>query len=94
MNYFLLTHSEKYPELHLRNESEYRFFTELKRRVKQVTVDEGTEASGFDLDGKEVLFEDGRIHLIENGQETDHCLISDFAQRPNAVFRRLMKRSC
>lgn len=91
-NYFLLTHSETYPELHLKNESEYRFFTELRRRTKDVVV-EGwkSNVSGFDLDGKKVLFEDGIIHLIENGQEIDHCLVKDFSQKPNAMFRRLMR---
>lgn len=88
-NYFLLTHSRTYPELHFRNEAEYRFFTELKRRSDKAIVEEGTEKAGFELDKTRVLFEGNSILVMKDGKQVAACTIAEFSQHPNATFRRL-----
>lgn len=88
-NYFLLKHSRTYPELHFRNEAEYRFFTELRRRSNKVIVEEGTENVSFELDKTRVLFEDNSILVIKDGKQVADCTITEFSQHPNATFRRL-----
>lgn len=90
-NYFLLTHSATYPELHFRNEAEYRFFTELKRRSDKATIEEGTGKAGFELDGTRVLFEGDCILIFKDGKTVDQCNVAEFLRHPNAVFRRLQK---
>lgn len=92
-NYFLLTHSKAYPELHLRNEAEYRFFTELKRRSDKAVINKITEMSGFELDGTKVLFENGSIRVYRDGKAVDQCTIVEFSKHPNATFRRLQRHT-
>lgn len=88
-NYFLLLHSKTYPELHFRNEVEYRFFAELKRRSDRAIVEEGTEKAGFELDKTRVLFEGNSILVMKEGKQVAACTITEFSQHPNATFRRL-----
>ena len=88
-NYFLLTHSRTYPELHFRNEAEYRFFTELKRRSDKAIVEEGTEKAGFELDSTRVLFEGNSILIFRDGRQVADCTIAEFTRHPNATFQRL-----
>ena len=88
-NYFLLTHSRTYPELHLGNEAEYRFFTELKRRSDKAIVEEGTQKTGFELDKTRVLFEGNSILVMKDGKQVAECTITEFSQHPNATFRKL-----
>lgn len=88
-NFFLLTHSTSYPELHLRNEAEYRFYTELKRRSNKTVIDEHSEKLGFELGDVKVLFEDGDIQLYRQGKVINQCTVQEFLRHPNATFRRL-----
>ena len=90
-NFFLLTHSRTYPELHFRNEAEYRFFTELKRRSSKAIVEEGTEKAGFELNTTRVLFEGNSILVMKDGKKVTDCTITEFSQHPNATFRKLQK---
>ena len=88
-NLFLLEHSTVYPELHLRSEAEYRLYTELKRRVGDIKYqDDGV--SGFEFDGKKIIFSDGLIQVMEGKERKTYVEISEFERRPNAVFRRMM----
>ena len=88
-NYFLLTHSRTYPELHFRNAAQYRFFTELKRRSSKAIVEEGTEKVGFELNKTRVLFESNSILVMKDGKQVADCTITEFSQHPNATFRKL-----
>lgn len=90
-NYFLLTHSTKYPELHLRSEAEYRFFTELKHRSDKASIDETSSKPGFELNETKVLFDEGMIQLYQNGKVVGQCTIQEFSQYPSATFRRLQR---
>lgn len=87
-NKFLLENSEFVPELLLRSEEQYRFYTELKRRTGAVI--EGNEINpGFKMGELKILFEDGDIRLYHQGKVVGQCTILEFSHHPNATFRRL-----
>lgn len=90
-NYFLLTHSRTYPELHFKNEAEYRFFTELRRRSDKAIALEEMNKTGFELDDIRVLFEGNSILFFRNGKQETECSVAEFLQHPNATFRRVQK---
>ena len=88
-NLFLLENSTAYPELHLRSEAEYRFYAELKRRVKDVDY-KRDEVSGFEFEGRKVVFEADEIKLMDGKKNLLTVLVREFERRPNAEFRRMM----
>lgn len=88
-NMFLLENSTAYPELHLRSEAEYRFYSELKRRVKEVDY-KSDEVSGFEFEGKKIVFEGGEIRLMDGKKNPVSIRVREFERRPNAEFRRVM----
>ena len=88
-NLFLLENSTSYPELHLRSEAEYRFYAELKRRVKDVDY-KRDEVSGFEFEGRKVVFEADEIKLMDGKKNLLTVLVREFERRPNAEFRRMM----
>lgn len=91
-NMFLLENAEYVPELLLRSEEEYRFYTELKRYTgKALKNNEATE--GFELDDIKVLFENGQIQVYRNSNPVGNCSISEFSRYPNATFRRLQRQA-
>lgn len=92
-NFFLLTHSTAYPELNLRNEAEYRFFTELKRRSEKAVIEQTEEKSGFEFEKTKVFFDGTMIHVLVNGQQVDECTIAEFERHPNAIFRRVYRQT-
>lgn len=93
-NEFLLRHAETTPELFLKSADEFRFLTELKRFVNQISVinDADEVPAGFAFGEHRVLFQDGKIKLIHNREIIAQSEIKDFVRRPNAEFRGLMKR--
>lgn len=88
-NMFLLEHGERYPDLHLRSEAEYRLFMELKRRVKQ--VDYSVKPSGFVFEGKRIEFVD-RVIRFSDGENMIEVPIEEFERRPGARFRGMMEK--
>lgn len=88
-NLFLLQNSEYVPELLLKSEAEYRFYNELKRRTAASIHDENATVSGFYVEENKILFDEGRILLLQNDMVMDWCSIHEFARTPNAMFRRL-----
>ena len=88
-NMFLLENSTAYPELHLRSEAEYRFYSELKRRVKDVDY-RSEDVSGFEFAGKKIVFEGGEIRLMVGKRNPVTIKVREFERRPNAEFRRVM----
>ena len=89
-NKFLLEHSSQVLELTLRSKEEYRFYSELKRRTDAQVINNEDVPGNFIVGDFSIVFEDGKIHLLENEQIRGVCLISEFAKRPNQQFRRLM----
>lgn len=89
-NFFLLTHSSYVPELLLKSEEEYRFYSELKRRTDASVINEENSVGGFLFGESKVSFNDGRIILIQEDKIVESCTITEFAKTPNASFRRLM----
>lgn len=90
-NYFLLTHSETYSELHLHSAAKYRFFSELKRQAKETVIQEVDGTSGFELDDTRVLFSDNRIQVTRDKQQVVECTVAEFSSHPNVVFRRIQR---
>lgn len=91
-NEFLLRHAETSAELFLRSPEEFRFLTELKRFVNHASViNEDDRPIGFAFGENHVLFQDGKIQLIRNGQILSQGNVQAFIRHPNAEFRNLMK---
>lgn len=92
-NEFLFRHAEKTEELFIKTEAEYRFYTEMKRFVRDANVlNDGVEAvSGFEFENRKVIFRDGWIYLTHQGKILMSCTVKDFARRPGAECRRMMK---
>lgn len=87
-NMFLLQHSEFVQELRFRNEAEYRFYTELKRKAKAAEISEDVSTS-FMVDNSRFVFADGDILAIKDGQIVERKSISEFNKKPAQVFRML-----
>lgn len=89
-NMFLIENVEYVPELLLRSEEEYRFYTELKRRTG-TALDNNESSTGFELGDIKVVFEDGQIQIYKGGKTAGTCNIIEFSRQPNATFRRLQR---
>lgn len=89
-NMFLLENAEFVPELLLKSEEEYRFYTELKRRTGSA-LEDNESSQGFDLGKTRVIFDEGQITVYVNGQSAGNCSVSEFSKSPNATFRRLQR---
>ena len=90
-NYFLLSNSSSYSELLLKNEADYRFFTELKRRTDEAVIEQSDETTAFAFGDAKVLFDRSRICVFVGDKEVDKCTVQEFSKHPNATFRRLQK---
>ena len=91
-NEFLLKNAETISELFLKSPEEYRFLTELKRFVQNPSVINQDETPiGFAFGKHRILFQDGKIILIWQGNIVNQNDIQAFVRHPNAVFRGLMK---
>ena len=89
-NMFLLENAQYVPELLLRSEEEYRFYTELKRRTG-TALEDNESTAGFELGDIKVLFDNGQIQVYQSGKLTGTCSIKEFSRLPNATFRRLQR---
>ena len=90
-NYFLLSNSSSYSELLLKNESDYRFFTELKRRTDEAIISENEESTAFEFGKTKVLIDKDNIHVFNGNILVDSCTVREFVRRPNAIFRRIQR---
>ena len=90
-NMFLLEHSSEAPELGIRNEAEYRLFSELKRALNNTEINDNGLDIGFVYGDSTIIFEDGKIHIYRNKKICDEYKIQDFSHSPNAVFRNIQK---
>lgn len=87
-NLFLLENAEFVPELLLRSEEEYRFYSELKRRTG-MALEHSQATAGFELGGIRALFDDGKIQLFREEKMVCTCPIAEFSRHPGATFRML-----
>lgn len=90
-NLFLLENAQVVPELLLRSEEEYRFYTELKRRTGLALERSESAPGGFELGSTKVLFDDGKIQVFRDGKNVGSCSIAEFSRHPNATFRQLQR---
>ena len=92
-NYFLLSNSSTYSELLLKNEADYRFFTELKRRTDEAIIKQSEEKTAFEFGGIKVLFEKSRVYVVierENRME-EMFTVRDFSRRPGSRIGRVFR---
>lgn len=90
-NLFLLENAQVVPELLLRSEEEYRFYTELKRRTGLALERSESAPGGFELGSTKILFDDGKIQVFRDGKNVGSCSIAEFSRHPNATFRQLQR---
>ncbi len=88
-NFFLLRTSNKYSELRLRSEADYRFFIELKRRTEAKILDEENNTVAFEVGDSKIWLKNNQICVFRNGKQIKSCTIDEFNKRPNATFREL-----
>ncbi len=91
-NLFLLQHSSQIPELLIRSEEEYRFFTELKRRTDPAIINGESTQLVFEVSGSRVVFRDGDIEVYRDGKLISTSSIREFSRMPHTVFRTIIKR--
>ena len=92
-NMFLLENSTQTPELLLQSEAEYRFYTELKRRVNYEIINKDDPNNGFRVGECSVFFDHGEIVLSKGGNIKEKYPISYFINHPNSVFRNLYREA-
>lgn len=88
-NLFLLEHSSEIPELNLKSNQEYRFFSELKRALHHSEINDESAETGLFFDDAMVVFENGRINVFQNKKISVSYSVEEFARKPGAVFRQL-----
>ena len=90
-NLFLLEHSTEIPELWIKTEEEYRFYSELKRAVNDVTINDEENKLGFTFKDYYIDFSGGMICVSKDKHIFAKYRLLDFSRSPNAVFRRMQK---
>jgi len=90
-NIFLLRHSSDVPELRLRSEEEYRLYSELKRAVNSLTINDDDNEMGFVHKNSLIIFYNGSIDIYRNKKLIAKYGVDEFSRAPNAVFRRIKK---
>lgn len=88
-NLFLLQHSEFVPELLIESQEEYRFYSELKRSVNSVEINQNGSEIGFEYGDVKYVFSDGNILAVAGGTIVEKKSIVDFARRPADTYRSL-----
>ena len=89
-NLFLIQHAAEVPELLLRSEENYRMYTELKRRLNAITINENENSAGFEIGDARVVFDEGKICIMKDGKIVTECGVTEFLKAPNANFKRMM----
>ena len=88
-NLFLLEHSTEVPELWIETGEQYRLYTELRRAVNNIEINDSDV--GFSFNDATILFDDGNILVHKNGKLCAKYEVKDFTRHPNAVFRQIQK---
>jgi len=90
-NLFLLLQSSEVPELWLRSEEEYRLYTELKRAVHNLTINDDGDDISFIYNDAMIVFHDRSIDVYRDKRQIAKYEVEDFTRASTAVFRRLLK---
>ncbi|NCB24903.1 MAG: DUF2357 domain-containing protein [Bacteroidia bacterium] len=93
-NTFLLYHSTEVPELSIRSEAEYRLFSELQRLTNNTSINDEDNNLGFIFNESLISFENGKIHVYDDGRIKSEYSIDDFLRRPTSIFRRIRNDIC
>ncbi|MBR4732399.1 MAG: restriction endonuclease-like protein, partial [Lachnospiraceae bacterium] len=88
-NMFLLQHSDYIPDLFIKNEEEYRFYTELKRSVEKADISEGMDNISFKQGDTRFVFASGEILVYREDKIVERVELAEFARKPGRTFRRL-----
>ena len=88
-NLFLLEHSTETPDLNLHSEEEYRFYSELKRSLNHIEINDSSAETGFLFKDSMIVFEDGKINAYKNHRIVSSYSVNDFSRRPGAIFNLL-----
>ena len=88
-NLFLLEHSSEIPELNLRSEQEFRFYSELKRALHHTEINDESTETGFMFNDTMVVFENGKINAYADKKIIASYSVDDFSRKPGAVFRKM-----
>ena len=88
---FLLEHSEIVPELWIRSEEEYRFYSELKRAVHNTEINDETANVGFMYNGQIISFHNDKIVIIVNKKIVAEYSVKSFMKSPSTVLRRIQQ---
>lgn len=88
-NLFLLQNSSIYPELFLKDEAEYRLYSEIKYRIQNPEYVENP--FGIKINDKVLFFDNGEILISNDRTITNRILFSDFLKYPNKVFKDIQK---
>lgn len=90
-NMFLLQNSSIYPELFLKNELEYRLYSELKYHMNNATPDE--KEIGFSYKGARITFENGEICIYKDGKIKSPVFTEEeFMNHPRTVFNSILTK--
>lgn len=90
-NMFLLKHSEEVPELWIKSEEEYRLYSELKRIMRDIEINQKSSNLGFLINDILITLENEKIQAYGNKKLLTEYRVKDFACRPNAVLREISK---
>ena len=91
-NMFLLQHSLEVPELLISSEVEYRLYSELKRLMNHMSINDEEENFGFKFNGKLIVFEDGEIKIYDGNRIAGRCAMEYFSRYPRAVVKQFRKQ--
>ena len=90
-NLFLLEHSSEIPELWLRSEEEYRLYSELRRALRSIEINDSDDI-GFKYNNSLIVFDQGEILLYHDNTICGKFDVSDFSRTPNAIFRQIQRQ--
>jgi len=88
-NMFLLEHSEFVPDLQIKDEAQYRFYTELRRTAEKARISEGEANIGFEYCDTKLIFVDGNIQPIQGDKLLEPISVVEFNKHPGRTFRAL-----
>ncbi len=91
-NLFLLEHSSEVPELRINSGEEYRLYSELKRAVNDITINEEGKNNDFAYGEYSISLKNGEICILKNEQSFAEYSIQEFSTKPNATFREIKKK--
>ena len=88
-NLFLLQNSSIFPELFLKDEEEYRLYSEIKYRIQNPEYVENP--FGLKVNDKVLFFDNGEINISCDKTITNKISFNEFLKYPNKIFKDIQK---